>query len=82
MDKKDEKGKESRGWRNPNFPFPMSFPMRIFSYIVVDLTLINLLVLYLIGNVPLGLVLLVDVLEIVVLTLSMAFWVSPYKLKW
>ncbi len=36
---------ESR-WRSPDFPFPMSFPTRILSYIIADLTVINLLIYY------------------------------------
>jgi hypothetical protein len=70
------------GWRNPNFPFPMSFPTRMLVYITIDLILINLIAFYLHGNLSLSFVLLVSIVEIVVLAVSMAFWVSPYKLKW
>lgn len=69
-------------WRNINFPFPMSFPARILLYVVLDLTIINLLVFYWLAGIPLNLVIPVDIIEIVALTVSMAFWVSPYKLKW
>ncbi len=60
----------------------MSFPTRILSYIVIDLAIINLIVFYWLKNLSLGLVLPVIFIEIVVLAISMAFWVSPYKLKW
>jgi hypothetical protein len=69
-------------WRNPNFPFPMSFPTRILLYIAIDLAVINLIVFYWHENLPLSLVLPVIIIEIAVLAVSMAFWVSPYKLKW
>ena len=70
------------GLRNPDFPFPMSFPTRILQYIAIDLTIINLIVFYWHENLPLYLVLAVSAVEIVVLAVSMAFWVTPYKLKW
>lgn len=60
----------------------MSFPTRMLLYVVFDLTLINLIVFYWIEHLPLGLVFAVDIVEIVALTVAMAFWVSPYKLKW
>lgn len=85
MAKKGENEKDDRkelGWRNPNFPFPMSFPTRILSYIAIDLTIINLIVFYWHENLSLGLVLPTIIIEIVVLAISMAFWVAPYKLKW
>ncbi len=69
-------------WRNPNFPFPMSFPTRILLYIVVDLIMINLVVLYLHQNLPLSLVILIILIEIVSLAIAMVFWVPVYKLKW
>jgi hypothetical protein len=80
-----ENEKESRkgyGWRNPDLPFPMSFPTRMLLYMVIDLALINLIVLYWIKKLPLTLVLPIIIIEIVVLAVSMAFWVSPYRLKW
>lgn len=73
---------EHRGWRNPDFPFPMSFPTRILLYIAIDLAIINLIVFYWLEHLPLSLVLPVIIIEIIVLAISMAFWVSPYKLKW
>jgi hypothetical protein len=69
-------------WRNTNFPFPMSFPTRILLYIAGDLTIINLIVFYWLENLSLSLVVPVIILEIIVLAVSIAFWVSPYKLKW
>ena len=69
-------------WRDINFPFPMSFPMRMLTYVVLDLTIINLIVLYLAEHLSLGLVLAVDIVEIAALAVAIAFWVSPYKLKW
>jgi hypothetical protein len=33
-------------------------------------------------GIPFSLVLSADILEILVLAISMAFWVSPYKLTW
>ena len=71
-----------RPLRDPNFPFPMSFPARMLLYIAIDLTIINLIVFYRIENVSLSRVIPVIILEIIVLALSMAFWVSPYKLRW
>jgi hypothetical protein len=73
---------EHRLLRDPNFPFPMSFPTRILLYIAIDLTIINLIVFYWLENLSLSLVILVIIIEIVVLAVSMAFLVSPYKLKW
>lgn len=73
---------EHRIWRNTDFPFPMGFPTRMLLYIAIDLVLINLIAFYLHGNLPLSFVLPVSVVEIVALAISMAFWVSPYKLKW
>jgi hypothetical protein len=69
-------------WRDPNFPFPISFPTRILLYGTIELAIINLIVLYWHENLPLSLVLPVIIIEIVVLAVSMAFWVSPYRLKW
>ena len=69
-------------WRNPNFPFPMSFPKRILLYIVLDLSIINLLVFYWHENLPLSLVLPTIIIEIVSLAVAMAFWVPVYNLKW
>jgi hypothetical protein len=73
---------EHRLLRDPNFPFPMSFPTRILLYIALDLTIINLIVFYWHENLSLSLVVPVIIIEILVLAISMAFWVSPYKLKW
>lgn len=73
---------EPRPLRDPDFPFPMSFPTRMLLYIVIDLTIINLIVFYWIEKISLSLVIPVIIVEIVVLAISMAFWVSPYKLRW
>jgi hypothetical protein len=73
---------EHRPLRDPDFPFPMSFPTRMLLYIGIDLTIINILVFYWIEKLSLGLVVPVIIVEIVVLAISMAFWVSPYKLRW
>jgi hypothetical protein len=73
---------EHRSLRNPNFPIPMSFPTRILLYAAIELTLINLIVFYWHENLSLSLVLPVIIIEIVVIAVSMVFWVSPYKLKW
>ena len=73
---------EHRSLRDPNFPFPMSFPTRILLYIAIDLAIINLIVFYWIEKLSLSLVVPVIIIEIVVLAVSMVFWVSPYKLKW
>ncbi len=68
--------------RNPNFPFPMSFPTRMLLYIAIDLTIINLIIFYWLQKLSLSLVFPVIIIEIVVLAVSMEFWLSPYKLKW
>jgi hypothetical protein len=73
---------EHKYWRNPNFPFPMSFPTRILSYIIADLTIINLLIFYWTKKLPLSLVLSVIIIEIMALAVAMAFWVPKYNLKW
>ena len=73
---------EHKIWRNPNWPVPMSFPTRILLYGTIELAIINLIVFYWHEHLPLSLVLPVIIIEIVVLAISMAFWVSPYKLKW
>jgi len=85
MAKKDENEKDDKKvfrWRNTNFPFPMSFPTRMLLYITIDLILINLIVFYWLENLSLSLVLPISIVEIVALAISMAFWVSPYNLKW
>jgi hypothetical protein len=68
--------------RNINSPFPMSFPTRMLLYVVIDLTLINLIVFYWVKHLSLSLVLPTIVVEIVAIAVAFAFWVSPYKLKW
>jgi hypothetical protein len=73
---------EHRSLRDPNFPFPMSFPTRILLYISIDLAIINLIVFYWMEKLSLSLVVPVIIIEIVVLAISMAFWISPYKLTW
>jgi len=82
QENKEPREPDEHRWRNINFPFPMSFPTRILLYIAIDLTLINLIVFYWIEHLSLSLILPVIILEIVVLAVSIAFWVSPYKLKW
>ena len=69
-------------WRDPNIPVPMSFPARILLYIILDLSIINLLVFYWLENVPLSHVLPVIIIEIAALAVAMAFWVPVYHLKW
>ena len=61
---------------------PMSFPKRMLMYIIADLTLINLLIFYWVAKVPLKFVLSVIIIEIVALTVAIAFWAPKYKLKW
>jgi hypothetical protein len=73
---------EHKSLRDPNSPFPMSFPTRILLYAAIELTVINLIVFYWHENLPLSLVLPVIIIEIVVLAVSIAFWISPYNLKW
>ena len=51
-------------------------------YVVIDLTLINLIVFYWVKHLSLSLVLPTIVVEIVAIAVAFAFWVSPYKLKW
>ena len=72
----------SGSWRNPNFPFPMSFPTRILLYIVLDLSIINLVVFYWHENLPLSLVLPIIIIETVALAVAMVIWVPAYNLKW
>jgi hypothetical protein len=73
---------EHKPLRDPDSPFPMSFPTRILLYAVIELTVINLIVFYWHEKLPLSLVIPVIILEIVVIAIAMAFWVSPYKLTW
>ena len=84
MARKGENGKDHRkehGWRDPNLPFPMSFPARMLLYITIDLTIINLIVFYFIERLSLSLVVPVIIVEIVALATSVAFLVHTYKLK-
>jgi hypothetical protein len=74
--------KKASSWRDINFPFPMSFPARILLYAVADLAVINLVVFYWVEKLPLSLVLPVILIEIAAIAAAIAFWVSPYKLKW
>ncbi|MDE1854877.1 MAG: hypothetical protein KGH57_00960 [Candidatus Micrarchaeota archaeon] len=69
-------------WRNPDWPFQMSFLVRMFTYIVLDLLIINLIVFYLAEKLPFWIVVAASAVEIAALTLAMAFWASPYRLKW
>ncbi len=52
------------------------------TYVVLDLTVINLIVFWWLKKLPLGLVLPVIIVEIAALAVAMAFWASPYKLRW
>ncbi len=73
---------EPRPLRNPDSPFPMSFPTRILLYAVIELTVINLIVFYWHEKLPLSLVIPVIIIEILAIGAAIAFWVTPYKLKW
>ena len=73
---------EPRPLRNPDCPFPMSFPTRILLYAVIELTVINLIVFYWHEKLSLIPVIQVIILEILVIAIAMAFWVTPYNLKW
>jgi hypothetical protein len=79
---RDMNDKKAFVLRNPDFPFPMSYPTRILVHAAIILAVINLLVFYWIEKLSLHLVLEVALLEIVVIAVAMAFWASPYKLKW
>ncbi len=60
----------------------MTFPSRMLLYIILDLAIINFVAYYIAGRVSLGFVLSVTAIEIIALTIALAFWVPKYKLKW
>jgi NADH:ubiquinone oxidoreductase subunit 3 (subunit A) len=68
-------------WRNPNWPFKQSYPLRILIYVVLDLAIVNVLVFCVAYKLPLTMVVPVIVIEIVALAAALWFWAPAYKLK-
>ncbi len=70
-----------RLWKTFKSPSSISLPDKMLAYLVLDLTIVNLVMFYLILKVSLVLVLGLDAFETAIVVLAMVFFVKPYMPK-